>query len=225
MDHAVVVQALDDLIRSRSILRHPFYVAWQRGELTPEQLATYARLYYPHVAAFPGYLEAALSHTDDPVIRAELESNLADERAEQMPHTGLWLDFAEELGCDRNAVTSAAAHAAAADTVRVFARLSGQSLGAALAALYAYESQQPEVARQKADGLRSLYGVQSPKALAYFDVHATADIQHREGERHALACCADAGTAGEILQAAGEALDAYWRLLDGICEAAGVPVS
>jgi len=30
---------LDRLIQSRSILRHPFYVAWQRGELSGEQLA------------------------------------------------------------------------------------------------------------------------------------------------------------------------------------------
>jgi pyrroloquinoline-quinone synthase len=44
---------LDRLIQFRSILRHPFYVTWQRGELTAEQLAIYARAYYPHVASFP----------------------------------------------------------------------------------------------------------------------------------------------------------------------------
>ena len=53
------LRCLDELIQSRSILSHPFYQAWQRGELTREQLCTYAATYYPHVAAFPGYLARA----------------------------------------------------------------------------------------------------------------------------------------------------------------------
>ena len=66
--------ALDALIQSRSILQHPFYVAWQKGTLTREQLATYARVYWPHVAAFPSYLEAAARLTDDVHIQAVLEA-------------------------------------------------------------------------------------------------------------------------------------------------------
>jgi len=46
------LRALDDLIRERSILQHPFYRAWQRGELTRDQLATSSRVYYHHVAPF-----------------------------------------------------------------------------------------------------------------------------------------------------------------------------
>ena len=85
---------LDRLIESRSILRHPFYVAWERGELSRDQLATYAATYYPHVAAFPGYLEAALATADDPVVAEELRDNLADETSNPKPHPELWLDFA-----------------------------------------------------------------------------------------------------------------------------------
>src|SRR4030067_3672659 len=92
------LERLDYLIQSRSILCHPFYVAWQRGELTADQLATYAQVYYPHVASFPRYLEAAIDSADDPVIRAELERNLADERMVPKAHNELWLGFAESLG-------------------------------------------------------------------------------------------------------------------------------
>jgi hypothetical protein len=35
------------------------------------------------------------------------------------------------------------------------------------------------VARQKADGLQKFYDVDSPAVLAYFEVHAGADIHHR----------------------------------------------
>lgn len=221
-DHETLRQ-LDELIQSRSILLHPFYIAWQRGELTRAQLATYATAYYPHVAAFPSYLEAAAA-AHDPAVRAELEQNLADERCNPKSHAELWLDFAAGLGLDRAAVIAAAPHAAARATVDTFTRLTGGETAGAVAALYAYESQQPEVSRTKADGLREHYGMDDDHALAYFQVHAEADVQHREGERNALRRCLDSGATPEvILESARMALDAYWGLLDGICEAAGVP--
>jgi pyrroloquinoline-quinone synthase len=96
--------------------------------------------------------------------------------------------------------------------------------GPALAALYAYESQQPEVSRQKADGLQEFYGIDDPETLAYFEVHAETDIEHRQGERLALEYSLENGTSPEeILTSAAQALDSYWHLLDGICEEAGLP--
>jgi len=217
---------LDQLIQSRSILCHPFYVAWQRGELTADQLATYAQVYYPHVASFPRYLEAAIDSADDPVIRAELERNLADERMVPKAHNELWLDFAEGLGLDRAKVATTAWHPAAEAIVHAFGRLTGDGSAGALAALYAYESQQPEVSQEKMAGLRRDYGVENPKGLAYFEVHAEADIHHREGERRALLrCLEDGASAQAVLESAGEALEAYWGLLDGVCAEAGISLS
>ena len=226
MNRSDVLSSLDELIQSRSILGHPFYQAWQRGDLTREQLAVYARVYYPHVAAFPGYLEAAIAHAPDPVVRAELARNLADELAQPKPHMELWLDFAEELGLERLEVASQTPPAATAAVIGTFQRLTGENTANALAALYAYESQQPEVSRQKMDGLRQHYGIESPKALAYFDVHATMDTEHRRGERDALARCLEAGASGEnLLDAASDGLQAYWQLLDAVCEEAGIPTA
>ena len=223
MDRSDVLCRLDELVRSRSILGHPFYQAWQRGDLTREQLAVYARVYYPHVAAFPGYLEAAIERAPDPVVRAELARNLADELTEPKPHMELWLDFAEELGLDRLEVTSQTPRPATANVIGTFQRLAREDTAGALAALYAYESQQPEVSRQKMEGLRQHYRVETRKALAYFDVHATMDTEHRQGERNALARCLDAGASGDnLLQAASDGLDAYWQLLDGVCEEADI---
>jgi pyrroloquinoline-quinone synthase len=220
---SVVLRALDELIRERSILRHPFYQAWEKGELTRAQVGVYARLYYPHVRAFPTYLEAVLEHARDPGIRAELLANLADERANPAPHDALWLDFAEGIGLDRDEVAAAEPHPAARAMVETFAGLARESLPAGLAALYAYESQQPEVSRTKADGLKSVYGIAEPSALAYFEVHEAADVRHRRGERDGLAACLEAGTPPEVLrEATGRALDAYWGLLDGVCQEVGL---
>jgi pyrroloquinoline-quinone synthase len=217
------IRCLDDMIQSRSILAHPFYVAWQRGELTREQLATYASFYYPHVRAFPGYLERARNRATNPVVRAELENNLADELANPAPHDGLWLDFAQEFGVDRVALAAAQPRPEAAAAVETFnARTSGDTAGA-LAALYAYESQQPEVAKQKVAGLRDRYGVTDTKSLAYFEVHAQSDVRHSEGERQSIMqCLADGASHESVMESASEALDAYWRLLDGICEEAQI---
>jgi len=217
------IRCLDELVQSRSILAHPFYRAWQRGELTRAQLATYATVYYPHVAAFPGYLESAIGGAKDPVIQAELADNLADELGSPAPHSELWLDFAEEVGADRYSVASAAASRSTTETVETFSAMAGGDTVGAVAALYAYESQQPRVAREKIAGLREHYGVTNPRALAYFEVHADADVRHSEGEREALRRCLADGASGErVLESAGRALDAYWGLLDGICAEAGI---
>ncbi len=217
------LEKLDDLIASRSILDHPFYRAWREGALTRQQLAIYAQVYYPHVAAFPGYVQATLQGATDPLVRLELEENLAEELGVPKAHPELWLDFAEGLGMDRDAVAKTPPHPAAQNAVDTFNRLAQESTPAGLAGLYAYESQQPQVSRQKADGLRLLYAIEDPQTLAYFEVHAEADLRHRQGERNALIqCLEDRATEAEILVAAGQALDAYWGLLDGVCAESGV---
>ena len=217
---------LDALIASRSILQHPFYRAWNEGALSRDQLAVYARYYFPHVAAFPGYLEAAAAGAQDPAVRAGLLDNLREELSHPRPHAELWLDFAQGCGVAPEEAAGAAPAEGARGTVAAFRRLAGASTASALAALYAYESQQPEVSRTKAEGLRRHYGVTDERSLAYFTVHQEADIRHREGERQALARCLEAGASGEeVLGAAAQALDAYWGLLDGVCGEAGVAAS
>lgn len=217
------LKQLDDLIASRSILNHPFYQAWTAGSLTRADLQTYAASYYPHVAAFPGYLETAAAGTNDPAIRAELLDNLREELSEPAPHPELWLRFADGIGADRAAVVDAPTTEATRATVSAFQNLCKESTLAGLVALYAYESQQPEVAKRKAAGLCERYGVDDAKTLEYFTVHAEADVRHREGERRAIASLLENGASpDETLEAANRALDAYWGLLDGVCVEAGI---
>jgi len=141
---------LDARISARSILQHPFYRAWSAGTLTRADLATYARVYYPHVAAFPEYLRVAIDGAETPEVRAELRENLHEEEHEPRPHADLWLAFATAMGVDPEAVQAADPTPATHNVVNDFLRLAGGSTAGALAALYAYESQQPEVSEQKA---------------------------------------------------------------------------
>jgi pyrroloquinoline-quinone synthase len=212
-----VLRRIDARIAERSILAHPFYQAWTAGTLTRGDLAVYARVYYPHVAAFPSHLRAAAAGATLGEVRAEIEANLREEEGVPRPHAELWQDFAAGMGADRAALEQAPATPAAARTVDTFARLCGNSSTAALCALYAYESQQPEVSVRKQAGLREHYGIDDERTLAYFGVHAEADLRHRAGERRAIAACLAADdSAEEALAATEQALDAYWQLLDGV---------
>jgi pyrroloquinoline-quinone synthase len=220
------LRLVDKLISTRSILEHPFYLAWRRGKLTKAQLATYARVYYPHVLAFPSYLRNAIQCAGDVEARQELENNLADELGIPAPHSQLWLDFAEAMGAERAAVKDSSPCSKAAEAVSLFEQLTARDCATGLATLYAYESQQPSVAQEKIQGLRLFYGVSEARALSYFSVHATADVEHGRAERASLARCLHNGESAEkILFATAESLDAYWGLLDGVCDEAGVEIS
>ncbi|GIS54803.1 hypothetical protein Ct9H90mP29_18450 [bacterium] len=53
-----------------------------------------------------------------------------------------------------------------------------------LAALYCYESMQPEISETKKDGLQKFYGIEDEKTLKFFTVHMHADKWHREVVRN-----------------------------------------
>ena len=165
----------------------------------------------------------AVARATDADAREELARNLADELGQPAPHPELWLDFAEELGLDRAQVASDVVHRSAECMVETLRANARGTTAAALAALYAYESQQPEVSETKMHGLRDHYGITSDKGLRYFSVHATLDLEHRQGERETLGRCLDQGAdADEVLGAAADTLKAYWQLLDGVCAEAGI---
>jgi pyrroloquinoline-quinone synthase len=90
-----------------------------------------------------------------------------------------------------------------------------RSVAEAVAALYAYEAQVPEIATSKIDGLKKFYGVSSDRALAYFAVHQEADKAHRAAWRGWLEEHAH-GDEVEILATTNEALDALWGALDAV---------
>src|SRR6266480_8060492 len=89
---------IDKDIEAKHLLKHPFYLAWTRGELSRKALTDYARQYYQHVAAFPTYLSAVHAKCDDQTTRKTLLNNLIDEEAGSPNHLELWLKFAEGLG-------------------------------------------------------------------------------------------------------------------------------
>src|SRR5205823_4040424 len=102
-----IVDELRGLIEERSLLKHPFYRAWQAGELTLEHLRGYAGQYYAHVLAFPQYVSGAHAICPDQGERQELLENLIEEERGEENHPELWLRFAEGVGMSREDVEHA----------------------------------------------------------------------------------------------------------------------
>ena len=70
--NATLKQKIDSIIAARSLLKHPFYVAWTQGKLSKEQLRQYAEQYFHNVLAEPTYLSAV--HFNTPHMHTESNS-------------------------------------------------------------------------------------------------------------------------------------------------------
>ena len=210
--------ALDALIAERHLLQHPFYRLWSQGKLTREHLREYAVSYYPHVAAFPTYVSAVHSGCEDAALRQDLLENLIEEERGQENHPALWRRFAAALGATESDLASAPRTPEVADAIAEFRRATREgSVAEGLAALYAYESQIPEVSKTKREGLAAFYGIADEDATRFFSVHEAADVWHRQVEREALGRVADTPEKRErALAAARRCCDALNRALDGV---------
>ncbi len=209
-------------LKQHDLLCHPFYKAWAAGDLSAADLREYASDYYHHVAAFPTYLSALHARLEDGELRRRILHNLCDEEGIDSPdtrsHAELWLDFAEGMGAKREAVRGRRPVREVEQLVQTFRRMAGEeAVVAALAAFYAYESQVPRIAKEKAKGLREHYQADR-KTCAYFDLHTMADIYHAQVWRDELeALVAEhPELAKPALEAAAACAQALWRALDGI---------
>jgi pyrroloquinoline-quinone synthase len=212
------LEKIDNDIAEKNLLKHPFYLAWTRGELSKEALADYARQYYHHVAAFPTYLSAVHSKCDDQATRRQLLSNLIDEEAGSPSHVELWLQFAEGLGVSDPDVRQSEKATETKTLIDTFRSVCKQgSTADGLAALYAYESQIPAICESKIDGLKKHYGFTKSEHYEYFTVHIEADRQHSATEREMLSRYIDRRNFESVKASVNRVLDALWEMLSGVC--------
>jgi pyrroloquinoline-quinone synthase len=215
MANKELLTRLDAAIAEKNLLKHPFYQDWQAGKLSRESLQLYASQYYRHVEAFPKHLRVLAARTEGP-LRDTVVENLAEEENPEASHPKLWRDFAAAVGVHVDDISCCPALPGTQAVVSTFREICGdRPVAEAVATLYAYEAQVPEIAATKIDGLKKFYGVDKPEALAYFTVHEEADKHHRAAWRTWLEEHAE-GNDDEIVATAQEALDALWGALDAV---------
>ena len=209
---------IDSKVAERAMLKHPFYQAWTEGRLPLDTLRAYARQYFHHVEAFPRAVSAVHSACPDRDGRRMLAENLAEEEgieAGKQDHATLWLMFACGLGESEEGVRAEQLNAETQALIDTFQKLSRQSYAAGLGALYAYESQFPDVASAKIEGLIDRYGITDEETLRFFSVHESADVEHSSVCRALLERLPGEEKA-EAVAAGDELAGALWNFLSGV---------
>ncbi len=224
MNSTQFFEQLEAAIAQYDLLSHPFYKAWAAGELTRDDLREYARQYFHHVEAFPSYLAELALRLDEGELRRAVLANMCDEKGsldglgkDAVPHSELWLDFAEGMGARRDMLFHVPV-VEVGELLQFFHAVASEGTAEeALAAFYVYESQVPRVAQEKERGLRELYGADD-KTCGYFSLHATADIYHSNVWRTQLEkrLAANPEAAQAALDAGEETARMLWQALDGI---------
>jgi pyrroloquinoline-quinone synthase len=189
-----LIERIDEARTRWNVLDHPFYLRWERGELTRHDLAFYAGEYRHAVVALA---EAAAVGGD------------AEHAAEEAAHIGLWDDFAAALDAPLDREPSI-------ETRECAGAWQAEDSLSARAVLYAIESGQPDISRTKLTGLVDHYGFAAgSKGTGYFELHSDRDHEHAAASAEVLRQAAPE-EADRLVAAATAALEGNWRLLDGV---------
>ncbi|VVC76977.1 PqqC-like protein [Aquicella siphonis] len=213
------IARLNAIISEYHLLKHMFYQAWSKGELSRETLQRYAAQYYNQVQSFPRFISRV--HTHCPVIEARkvLLENLVDEEIHGTDHPALWMQFANGMGAGKETVLNDMPLPETTSMVETYYDLAQRDWRDGLCALYAYEAQVPDVSASKIDGLKKFYGVDDEKTLEFFTAHQAYDVEHSKKvadliEKHVEPERAERATR--------EAAMALWGFLDGMCRVAEI---
>lgn len=215
-----IVDRLNAKIAEKSLLNHPFYQAWQRGELTRTDLQNYAAQYYFFERDFPRFLSgihASCPHLD---VQKVILENLWDEQHGEEAHLNLWIDFVTTLSRSEGSLPLGKRYPETIQLLGEYSFVCMQGLFTeGIVEVYVYEKQVPEIAKVKMAGLKQFYGITDEKALKFFVVHSELDGTHslREAEVLNRYLRPDNKYHVELVEtAADRALSAWWNFLNGI---------
>jgi pyrroloquinoline-quinone synthase len=214
-----IVTRLNEIIAERHLLKHMYYQAWSNGELTTDQLQDYASQYYNQVQSFPRFISSVHTGCPEIVVRKVLLENLVDEEIHGTDHPALWMQFAEGMGATRERVLNDMPLPETTTMVNKFYELAQRDWRDGLCALYAYESQVPEVSTSKIDGLKKFYGITDEKTLEFFTAHQAYDVGHAAQVASLIERYVEPERAAVATR---EAADVLWGFLDGMCRVGGI---
>lgn len=196
---------LESSISDCKLLSHPFYRRWEAGGLSIEELRCYAEQYRYFEEMLPPFLEQLAEALPEGLARDSVLKNLADEVATPS-HLELFEQFAEFYMATLEPISPAMKR-----LVDAYREVLNQDPSAALAGLWAYESQGASIADSKAEGLHTHYGA-SHDALTFWLAHGTVEEDHAKWTLEALALLEpDEEIARQASRRIGEA---WWEFLD-----------
>ena len=214
-----LMQRLQAIITEYDLLKHPYYQAWSKGQLTQDMLQRYALQYYHQVEHFPRFISRVHSNCPEMKARQVLLENLMDEELQGKDHPSLWRQFAHGLNATDAMLQNVDHMAETKAMVNTYYELANNDWKDGLCALYAYECQVPAVAASKIDGLKSFYDINDAKTLEFFTAHQTYDVEHAAQVAELIEEYVDPAQAERATRQAAKAL---WDFLDGLCAKEGI---
>jgi pyrroloquinoline-quinone synthase len=205
-----IIKKIDEMIETRSLLKHPFYQMWSDGKLSQDTLAGYSKEYFQLVKAVPSFMTPIIEKAPDSVI-----SELIANQQEESDHVQLWIDFAVELGVSEDELTSYTGLTKTCKAVSDLNELMNTYEGGSCA-MYAFEKEIPKISQTKLDGLAEFYGITSDEATEYFKLHTEADIRHTASWRNILE--KSSTDSNNLLEIADKSISAQNLLLDSCYE-------
>lgn len=209
---------LEDKIQRKHILEHSFFTRWGCGQLSSEEIKGYAKECYIFEKEFPRFLSALHSKFGDPQLRMVLLENLLHQERGNQNQLEIWARFAEGLGVERSELDE---HFFSDETQHLLEEfrncVNSDNPIDGLAALFAYERQQPDVARTKISGLERFYGWEDQETVGNFKNSQSEDVYHAEAEATLLAeLCRSEEDEERAVQVVEKTLNTLYDFLDGV---------
>ena len=210
-ERSKLVNEINGLIVSRSLLKHPFYVAWSEGCLAKSSLEGYAKEYFELVKAVPVFVGKLLRKSPP-----RLQSSIREHQVEEASHIPLWANFAEALGVDVRETASKGTLPKTKEAIDALLS-TAEEFETGASAMYAFEKEIPSISKTKVEGLKKYYGIEDERAVEYFVEHQEADIRHAKGWEEVLHQTET--PEKELLNASNTSMDAQHLVLDACYEA------
>jgi pyrroloquinoline-quinone synthase len=208
-----LVKMIDTEIDKRSVLKHPFYQKWSKGELTLDHLQGYSKEYSRLVKSIPKMVR----NVADRAIDIQSRNAIEESEREEYEHIEPWAKFALMLGVPKAVLDT---YGGAVETNRAVSKLeeiTARSFEEGICSMYAYEMELPKISRSKMDGLKQFYNLTNTDATEYFRIHEEVDIRHAQLWRDLIENIPLAKHKA-ALDAAVDSLKAQNNLLDSVYE-------
>jgi pyrroloquinoline-quinone synthase len=211
-----LINTIKEKINKHHQLKHSFYKYWNAGKLNKEVLQEYSKQYFHHVEAFPRCISAIHSNCKNLQNRQVLLGNLLEEENIKNSHPDLWLQFANGLDVSVSEIKKCQLYTETKSLIDEFLALAKNSYAAGLGALFAYESQVPEVAASKIKGLAEFYNIADEKIIEFFTVHLEADEWHSAEIADLIKKLDTKEAQQEAVEGAEKLSKLMWNFLSGV---------
>lgn len=212
------LETIDGHVRSSRICAHPLMVAWADGQLSRDDLRSFASQYYHQVDSIPRYISSVHACTEDPTIRCDLTRLLYSYEGTSPTAADHWLQLCASLGLFSDTVRASDPNPDTHSCIDDFFHICRDGVVPGLAVLHANARLLPELSRLQLSGLTDHYDMATGPAREYYEVTAHASTEHAALLRDLLtrAIGDSEHLIHEAVAASAHADTALCRLFDGV---------